>query len=178
MPFVATDTQTTGQSIKCAVIETFSLNAFFDSVKLSKFNDLKLPTTISKISSICRVRDALDSMNASKHQHTENSDLNSIWMLHVKQILSLLSQYKSSEFACSSVVCLIYHQLELLATKHNNYSSELLIFAFTFYNFSFHAYRFLRRSRKLILPYQSTIRKIPLANAMDPFYEQFVKTFL
>ena len=169
-----------GPQVKCAVVvnNELLLNVYLNSVRLPNINGMTLPLKIDKISTINDICHSVDALIFEDADNKTVSELDDLCMIYIKVVLSLLLQFKSGKCSFHHVVAFVYEQLELLTMKKKNYSYEFLIFSSIFYNVSPHAYRFLRNSGNCILPCYSTIRKLTLANAMNPFHEQSENTFL
>ena len=140
----------------------------------------KLPLKLENISTINQVCEAITKVNSLDEgvETSCESDLDALCIFYIKFILSLLCLFKTEKCSFCSFVSFVYKQLKLLTKKKKSNSNDYLIFSSIFYNLSPHGYRFLSSSGKIILPCDTTIRRLTISFSMDPFQEQHDNTFL
>lgn len=134
------------------------IRLFFQDVEVTKIDGVNIPETVNDIRCLTNLLDAierLDQVSAFKPMDKTDSTLRLVHSL----LEDAFNQELQSEERQDALTFLL-EQVSLLSSKSPRYSSELLVFSSLLFTISPHAYKYLRSYGGLILPHESTIRRV------------------
>ncbi|CAL1268639.1 unnamed protein product [Larinioides sclopetarius] len=153
------------------VDKNLNVSVVYKKVKLKKLGIFQFPLRVTNINVFFEI---LSSLKVLAHSGaTKNSE-------GIKDILevliSLLNKIKNcnSKNEESKLIDFMIEQLSNLnvVKQHRRYSYEFLIFCSLIKSISPHCYSFLRSSKVLILPHESTLRQVCSEFGVNPSKEQ------
>ncbi|KAH8032195.1 hypothetical protein HPB51_023830 [Rhipicephalus microplus] len=162
---------------KVCNLEDLSVSVYFKCAPLVS-DDVCIPDEVRDVRVLDNLLDSVERYCEKKARQQEDK-VGGVLRL----VLSLLDDICDDELhddERADALIFLKEQCKLLTKKSNGvrYSAELLVFSSILHTISPHAYKFFRHSNKLVLPHDTTIKRVCAAHDVSPSKEQCEEGFL
>lgn len=163
--------------VSVVVTEDLSVSVYFKCAPLVS-DDVCIPDEVRDVRVLDNLLDSVERYCEKKARQQEDK-VGGVLRL----VLSLLDDICDDELhddERADALIFLKEQCKLLTKKSNGvrYSAELLVFSSILHTISPHAYKFFRHSNKLVLPHDTTIKRVCAAHDVSPSKEQCEEGFL
>ncbi|XP_075725128.1 uncharacterized protein LOC119179731 [Rhipicephalus microplus] len=163
--------------VSVVVTEDLSVSVYFKCAPLV-LDDVCIPDEVRDVRVLDNLLDSVERYCEKKARQQEDK-VGGVLRL----VLSLLDDICDDELhddERADALIFLKEQCKLLTKKSNGvrYSAELLVFSSILHTIPPHAYKFFRHSNKLVLPHDTTIKRVCAAHDVSPSKEQCEEGFL
>lgn len=152
-----------------------AIHVTYKDVRLEKIGKYKIPSHFNDTNVLEEVLNNMKLLDPNEHL---NNSAKPTYISVLQIVISLLTMIQDQSFKFSHAVKFITEQLYLMTLNRLQYSPDLMIFSSLLYSCSPQGYRLIRDSNNLILPNNSSIRRLTLSKFINPSVEQHSSNFL